>query len=62
MRIPDKVVMITLTRPSAFAKATADKSDTLSHPMGEGRGEGAFGGGSAALCLLGLFAAERFLK
>jgi hypothetical protein len=30
----------TLTRPSAFAKATADKPDTLSHRMGEGRGEG----------------------
>jgi hypothetical protein len=29
-----------LTRPSAFAKATADKSGTLSHPMGEGWGEG----------------------
>jgi 23S rRNA-/tRNA-specific pseudouridylate synthase len=28
------------TRPSAFAKATADKSDTLSRPTGEGRGEG----------------------
>ena len=25
-----------LTRPSAFAKATADKPGTLSHPMGEG--------------------------
>jgi hypothetical protein len=42
----------TLTRPAAFASATADKSDTLSHPlrrrgsaasrMGEGRGEGMF--------------------
>jgi hypothetical protein len=30
----------TLTHPSAFAKATADKPDTLSHRMGEGRGEG----------------------
>jgi hypothetical protein len=29
-----------LTRPSAFAKATADKSDTLSPTGGEGRGEG----------------------
>jgi L-iditol 2-dehydrogenase len=29
-----------LTRPSTFAKATADKSATLSHRMGEGRGEG----------------------
>jgi DNA helicase II / ATP-dependent DNA helicase PcrA len=31
---------ITLTRPSAFAEATADKSATLSHRMGEGRGAG----------------------
>jgi hypothetical protein len=29
-----------LTRPSTFAKATADKPDTLSHRMGEGGGEG----------------------
>jgi selenide,water dikinase len=27
-----------LTRPSAFAEATADKPGTLSHPMGEGHG------------------------
>jgi len=31
---------VTLTRPSAFAKATADESGTLSHRMGEGWGEG----------------------
>ncbi|HZL43582.1 MAG TPA: glycosyl hydrolase [Verrucomicrobiae bacterium] len=30
----------TLIRPSAFAKAMADKPATLSHRMGEGRGEG----------------------
>jgi hypothetical protein len=29
-----------LTHPSAFASATADKSDTVSPPGGEGRGEG----------------------
>jgi S-adenosylmethionine:tRNA ribosyltransferase-isomerase len=29
-----------VTRPSAFAEATGDKPDTLSHRMGEGRGEG----------------------
>jgi len=39
-----------LTRPSAFAEATADKPGTLSHPMGEGHGCCAdmFKGGSAA--------------
>ncbi len=31
---------VTLTRPSAFAKPTSDKSGTLSHRMGEGWGEG----------------------
>src|SRR5438093_13176146 len=37
-----------LTRPSAFAKATADKSATLSPPgEGRGRGEGRVRGGRA---------------
>ena len=36
--------LATLTRPSVVARgATADKSGTLSHPTGEGWGEGRCG-------------------
>ena len=38
----DESIGIPLTRPSAFAKATADESGTLSPTGGEGRGEGAW--------------------
>ena len=46
----------TLTRPSTFARgATADQSGTLSHPMGEGWGEGRSVAPHCLLSICGLY-------